>query len=121
MSEKSRTLADLSIGQSGYVRIVNGDGCRRRRIIDMGITPGTEIKIIKAAPMGDPIEIAMRGYSLSLRREDAQRIELLTDGEAKELREKAVLSARNLARKLLRLPRGGSMSHLRKKRDAGRT
>ena len=96
MSEKSRTLADLSIGQSGYVRIVNGDGCRRRRIIDMGITPGTEIKIIKAAPMGDPIEIAMRGYSLSLRREDAQRIELLTDGEAKELREKAVLSARNL-------------------------
>ncbi|MFR3364169.1 MAG: FeoA family protein [Christensenellales bacterium] len=48
--------------------------------------PGTEIKIIKAAPMGDPIEIAMRGYSLSLRREDAQRIELLTDGEAKELR-----------------------------------
>lgn len=52
MSEKSRTLADLSIGQSGYVRIVNGDGCRRRRIIDMGITPGTEIKIIKAAPMG---------------------------------------------------------------------
>ena len=86
MSEKSRTLADLSIGQSGYVRIVNGDGGRRRRIIDMGITPGTEIKIIKAAPMGDPIEIAMRGYSLSLRREDAQRIELLTDGEAKELR-----------------------------------
>ena len=84
MSEKSRTLADLSIGQSGYVRIVNGDGCRRRRIIDMGITPGTEIKIIKAAPMGDPIEIAMRGYSLSLRREDAQRIELLTDGEAKK-------------------------------------
>ena len=62
MSEKSRTLADLSIGQSGYVRIVNGDGGRRRRIIDMGITPGTEIKIIKAAPMGDPIEIAMRGY-----------------------------------------------------------
>ena len=54
MSEKSRTLADLSIGQSGYVRIVNGDGGRRRRIIDMGITPGTEIKIIKAAPMGDP-------------------------------------------------------------------
>ena len=51
MSEKSRTLADLSIGQSGYVRIVNGDGGRRRRIIDMGITPGTEIKIIKAAPI----------------------------------------------------------------------
>lgn len=106
MSEKSRTLADLSIGQSGYVRIVNGDGCRRRRIIDMGITPGTEIKIIKAAPMGDPIEIAMRGYSLSLRREDAQRIELLTDGEAKELREKAVLSARNLE-----LKAKGSLTH----------
>lgn len=106
MSEKSRTLADLSIGQSGYVRIVNGDGGRRRRIIDMGITPGTEIKIIKAAPMGDPIEIAMRGYSLSLRREDAQRIELLTDGEAKELREKAVLSARNLE-----LKAKGSLTH----------
>ena len=106
MSEKSRTLADLPIGQSGYVRIVNGDGGRRRRIIDMGITPGTEIKIIKAAPMGDPIEIAMRGYSLSLRREDAQRIELLTDGEAKELREKAVLSARNLE-----LKAKGSLTH----------
>ena len=106
MSEKGRTLADLSIGQKGYVRIVNGDGCRRRRIVDMGITPGTEIKIIKAAPMGDPIEIAMRGYSLSLRREDAQRIELLTDGEAKELREKAVLSAINLE-----LKAKGSLTH----------
>lgn len=96
MSEKDGTLADLSIGQKGYVRKVDGDGGRRRRIVDMGITPGTEIKVIKAAPMGDPIEIALRGYSLSLRREDARRIELLTDGEAKELREKAVLSARDL-------------------------
>ena len=106
MSEKVRTLADISIGQKGYVRRVNGDGGRRRRIVDMGITPGAEIKIIKAAPMGDPIEIALRGYTLSLRREDARRIELLTEGEAKELREKAVLSARSLE-----LKAKGSLTH----------
>ena len=60
----------------------------RRRIVDMGITPGTRITIIKTAPMGDPIEITLRGYSLSLRREDALQITLMDEDEAQTLRHK---------------------------------
>ena len=78
-----RTLGALSPGESGYVYSVNaGDPRMRRRIVDMGITPGTRITIIKTAPMGDPIEITLRGYSLSLRREDALQITLMDEDEA---------------------------------------
>ena len=84
-----RTLGALSPGESGYVYSVNaGDPRMRRRIVDMGITPGTRITIIKTAPMGDPIEITLRGYSLSLRREDALQITLMDEGEAQTLRHK---------------------------------
>ena len=65
--KKRRALCDLKIGESGHVYAVNAvDQRMRRHIVDMGITPGTEIRIVKAAPMGDPIEIALRGYSMSL-------------------------------------------------------
>ena len=84
-----RTLGALRPGESGYVYSVNaGDPRMRRRIVDMGITPGTRISIIKTAPMGDPIEITLRGYSLSLRREDALQITLMDEGEAQTLRHK---------------------------------
>ena len=84
-----RTLGALSPGESGYVYSVNaGDPRMRRRIVDMGITPGTRITIIKTAPMGDPIEITLRGYSLSLRREDALQITLMDEDEAQTLRHK---------------------------------
>lgn len=77
-----KTLGELSPGQSGHIYDVStADKRVRRRIVDMGITPGTEVTIIKVAPMGDPIEIALRGYSLSLRRDDALQISLMREGE----------------------------------------
>lgn len=75
------TLDKLPIGKSGKIEAVNGQGALRRRLLDMGLTPGTQIKVCKAAPMGDPIELELRGYSLSLRLEDAADIDITTDYE----------------------------------------
>ncbi len=96
MNQKIFTLGDLKIGESGYVKIVDADNARRRRIVDMGITPGTHIRIVKAAPMGDPLEVSLRGYTLSLRREDAKSIQLLSDEEAKVMRAEMVTAQREL-------------------------
>lgn len=60
MKQEAHTLGDLRIGESGYVKNVDADNVRRRRIVDMGITPGTHMRIVKAAPMGDPIEVSLR-------------------------------------------------------------
>ena len=68
------TLKDLKIGKSGVVLEVGGEKALRRRLLEMGITPRTTVTVKKAAPMGDPIEILIRGYVLSLRLEDAQKI-----------------------------------------------
>jgi Fe2+ transport system protein FeoA len=70
------TLKDLKTGETGHVLTVGGEGALRRRLLDMGITPGTSVTVKKAAPMGDPIDIMLRGYVLSLRLEDAGRIEV---------------------------------------------
>ncbi len=75
------TLNELKIGQSGVVTAVNGQGALRRRLLDMGITPRTRITLRKAAPLGDPIEIRLRGYELTLRLEDAKQIVLQKDDE----------------------------------------
>ena len=81
-----RSLGELAPGQSGFVYSVDTAQPRmRRRIVDMGITPGTQITIVKVAPMGDPVEIALRGYSLSLRREDALQITLMDQAEEEAL------------------------------------
>ena len=72
----SRTLKDLQPGQSGVVSRVGGQGAVKRRLIDMGITPGVEIFLRKVAPMGDPLELNLRGYELSLRKQDAANIEI---------------------------------------------
>ena len=83
--KKRRTLCDLAIGESGHVYAVDAaDQRMRRHIVDMGITPGTEIRIVKSAPMGDPIEIALRGYSMSLRKADAATILLMEEAEHEE-------------------------------------
>ncbi|NCB30608.1 MAG: ferrous iron transport protein B [Clostridia bacterium] len=83
---KRKSLGELSPGQSGFIFGVNpADDRVRRRIVDMGITPGTQVTVVKVAPMGDPIEIALRGYSLSLRREDALQITLMERGEQEAL------------------------------------
>ena len=68
------TLKDLKIGKSGLVLAVGGEKALRRRLLEMGITPHTTVTVKKAAPMGDPIELLLRGYVLSLRLEDAERI-----------------------------------------------
>lgn len=75
-----KTLEAFGPGQRGRVVAVEGEGGLKRRLIDMGITPGTEILVRRLAPMGDPIEIALRGYALSIRRGDAACI-LLETGE----------------------------------------
>jgi Fe2+ transport system protein FeoA len=70
------TLKDLKPGQSGIVVSIGGERTVRRRLIDMGITPGVEVTMKKAAPFGDPVEIFLRGYSLGLRKSDAGKIKL---------------------------------------------
>lgn len=69
-----QTLNELKIGSDAVVSKVLGDGALRRRFMDVGITKGAKLRIIKAAPLGDPIEITIRGYSLSLRKDDAKNI-----------------------------------------------
>ena len=69
------TLKDAKIGQTVTVKKLNGEGAVKRRIMDMGITKGTEIYIRKVAPLGDPVEVTVRGYELSLRKADAEMIE----------------------------------------------
>ena len=68
------TLKDLPVGKSGRVLTVGGEKVLRRRLLEMGITPRTAVTIKKIAPMGDPIELLLRGYVLSLRLEDAEKI-----------------------------------------------
>lgn len=69
-----KTLDDLKIGQTGFVAKLGSSGALRRRIIDMGITPGTSVKKLKTAPFGDPVVLLVRGYRLSLRRSEAKEI-----------------------------------------------
>lgn len=71
-----KTLRDLSVGESAKVAKLCGEGAVKRRIMDMGITKGTEVSVRKVAPLGDPIEITVRGYELSLRKADAEMIEI---------------------------------------------
>lgn len=68
------TLRDLSVGMSGRIVTVGGEKILRRRLLDMGITPRTLVTVKKIAPMGDPIELLLRGYVLTLRLEDAEKI-----------------------------------------------
>ena len=70
------TLKDIKIGKSAKVVKLHGEGALRRRIMDMGITKGVEVRICKVAPLGDPMEITVRGYELSIRRADADMIEI---------------------------------------------
>ncbi len=71
-----KSLKDINTGESVKVIKLYGEGAIRRRIMDMGITKGTEIYLRKVAPLGDPIEITVRGYELSIRKADAQLIEV---------------------------------------------
>ena len=71
-----KTLSDVKVGQSCKVVKLYGEGAIKRRIMDMGITKGAEIYVRKVAPLGDPIELTVRGYGLTLRKADAETIEV---------------------------------------------
>lgn len=70
------TINDLQIGEQGVISYVGGEGALRLRFLDMGLIPGTVVRLQKIAPMGDPIQIRVRGYELTIRREDAKMITL---------------------------------------------
>ena len=74
------TLDELGIGESAVIRTVGGQGPLRLRLLDMGLIPRTRVKMQKTAPMGDPIEISVRGYELTLRKADARLITLEAEG-----------------------------------------
>ena len=74
-------LGDLAVGRSGCITEVGGEGALRHRLLDMGLTPRTRVTVRKLAPMGDPIQLSLRGYELTLRREDADKITICPDHE----------------------------------------
>ena len=69
-----KTLKDVAVGDSAIVKRLSGEGALKRRIMDMGVTKGVEIFVRKVAPFGDPIEVTVRGYELSLRKAEAENI-----------------------------------------------
>ena len=71
---QDRTLRDVAIGDTATVRRLTGEGALKRHIMDMGITKGTSVFVRKVAPLGDPIEVTVRGYELSLRKSEAENI-----------------------------------------------
>ena len=71
-----KTLKEIAVGQTVTVKKLTGAGPVKRRIMDMGITKGVEVYVRKVAPLGDPVEVTVRGYELSLRRADAEMIEV---------------------------------------------
>ena len=71
-----KTLDQFAIGETGVVKRVSGEGKIKRRLFDMGITPGAEILLRKRAPLGDPIEVTVRGYELTLRKTEAANVEM---------------------------------------------
>lgn len=72
-----KTLKDVRVGEHAEVKKLYGDGPVKRRIMDMGITKGTQVYVRKVAPLGDPIEMTVRGYELSIRKLDAEMIEVM--------------------------------------------
>lgn len=68
------TINDLAVGEEGWIKEVLGEGVLRLRFLDMGLIPRTKVKVQKIAPLGDPIQISIRGYELTIRREDAKKI-----------------------------------------------
>lgn len=74
-----KRLSEFAIGETGVIRLVGGDGKIRRRLFDMGVTPGAEVYLRKRAPLGDPIEITLRGYELTLRKSEADVVTMEVD------------------------------------------
>ena len=79
----NKLLSDFTVGESGKIVKVTGEGKLRRRLFDMGVTPGAELTMRKKAPLGDPIEITLRGYELTLRKTEAACVEVELSGGKK--------------------------------------
>ena len=75
-----KRLVDFKIGESGLIKKVEGEGRLRRRLLDMGVTPNANVYLRKKAPLGDPLEITIRGYELTLRKSEAELVYLETEG-----------------------------------------
>lgn len=75
------TLDKLKTGSKGIIKSIGGEGILRRRLLDMGLTPNTTVMVRKVAPLGDPIELHLRSYELTIRQEDARKIEVLEVAE----------------------------------------
>ena len=73
------TLEELAVGRKAVITCVGGEGALRCRFLDMGLIPRTHVEVCKVAPMGDPIEIRLRGYELTIRKEDAAKIEIMEE------------------------------------------
>ena len=76
-----KLLSEFKIGESGVIKIVNGEGAMRRRLFDMGVTPGAVVTLRRKAPFGDPLEIRLRGYELTLRKTEASCVVMRTGVE----------------------------------------
>jgi len=74
-----KSLSDLKTGQAGTISRIGGGGSLRRRLLDMGLVAGSEVAVKRVAPLGDPLEIRVKGYSLMLRRAEAASIEIVVD------------------------------------------
>lgn len=93
---KAMTLKDLTVGKSALITKVGGDGALRQHFLDMGVIPGVEVSVVKLAPMGDPMELEIRGYELTLRLDDAAKIEIHTVKPRSERSAKADSPAKSL-------------------------
>jgi len=81
----ARTLKELRPGEGGVVERVAAEGALRRRIFDMGLTPGAEVRVKKAAPLGDPLECTVRGYELLIRKSEAEQITIKVTGNREQV------------------------------------
>ena len=76
------TLDELAVGESALLQTVGGEGALRQHFLDMGLIPGEEVTLVRFAPLGDPMEIMVQGYELTLRKDDAQKIEVMNVHQA---------------------------------------
>ena len=76
--EKVATLRDIPVGSSCTVKALHGTGAVKRRIMDMGLTKGAKVTVVKVAPLGDPLQLNVRGYDLSIRKDEAENVEVET-------------------------------------------
>lgn len=83
MIAMEKRLSDLEPGEKGVVTRVAGSGATRRRMLDMGVVKGTEITLVRRAPLGDPVEFLLKGYNLSLRKEEGDNVYVLVEGGEK--------------------------------------